>query len=434
METDTTTMGLLKLYDLLWKALLPLLKTDKRLKQGFNERSSASHLSKCDIWIQAASAGEAYIACEIVKKLRLETEIKLLISSTTFQGMEILKQGITGKNHGPDIQCNLALFPFDMPSLMEEALEQIDPVAMVLLETELWPGLLSALKKRGTAILILNGRLSEKSFKAYKQTSFIWEKLAPDIILAISKGNASRFRKLFKKAFIDVMPNIKFDSMECLDTTQTNEFPLKKLFDPNIPVSIMASVCMEEEDQVEKILKQLLDNFPCQVVALFPRHMHRLGFWEKTLTAKGYSWNLKSRITSPPKPGTIILWDVFGELKQACTLAVTAFVGGSLTPLGGHNFMEPVMAGAATVTGPYLNDFLWVGEDIFKKGVVHKAETWQKVADFMIENLHHVPDRAAIMEQGQRFIRKRQGGTELAVKQIIKIFTETLIQPGNIWK
>ncbi len=420
MQTETVPMSLLGLYNLAWQAVLPLLKTNKRLKQGFNQRRSANHLSKCDIWIQAASAGEAYLAAELVKRLRCETETTILVSSTTAQGMEILQQEIDPKKLHPGIRCKLTWFPFDMPDLMKEVLERLDPATMVLLETEIWPGLLTALKKRGTTILIVNARLSEKSFKAYQRTAFIWKHLAPDRILAISEKDASRFRALFTTATIDIMPNIKFDAMDCRDSTPTKASSLKRLFDPTTPLSILASVRMEEEHLIEQILERLLNRFPDQVVALFPRHMHRLAFWKQSLTANGYSWQLRSETKSAPKPGSIVLWDVFGELKQAYALAVTAFVGGSLHPLGGQNFMEPVIAGAATVIGPHFSDFLWVGEEIFKKGVVRKAENWQKVADFMIENLNHVQDRAKLMEQGQRFIRKRQGGTELAVNQITR--------------
>ncbi len=420
MQTETVPMSLLGLYNLAWQAVLPLLKRNKRLKQGFNQRCSATHLSKCDIWIQAASAGEAYLAAELVKRLGFNTETTILVSTTTTQGMEILKQEIDPQKLHPSIQCRLAWFPFDMPELMKAVLERLNPVTMVLLETELWPGLLSALKKRGTKILMVNARLSEKSFKGYNRTAFIWKHLAPDSILAISEEDAARFRALFTTATIHVMPNIKFDAMDCLDSTPAKASSLESLFAPDTPLSILASVRMEEEQLVEQILKRLLDRFPDQVVALFPRHMHRLDFWKQSLTAKGYSWQLRSDTSTPTKPGSIVLWDVFGELKQAYALAVTAFVGGSLLPLGGQNFMEPAIAGAATVTGPHLSNFLWVGEEIFKKGVVYKAENWQKVADFMIKNLNHVPSRASLVEQGQRFIRKRQGGTELAVNQITR--------------
>ncbi|MCP4120086.1 MAG: 3-deoxy-D-manno-octulosonic acid transferase [Desulfobacteraceae bacterium] len=399
---------------------MPLLKRNKRLKQGFDQRCSATHLSKCDIWIQAASAGEAYLASELVKRLRFNTGTTIQVSTTTAQGMEILQQEIDPQKLHPTVRCRFTWFPFDMPDLMQEVLERLNPSTMVLLETELWPGLLSALKKRDTKILIVNARLSEKSFKGYRRTSFIWKHLAPDSILAISGQDASRFRALFPGAAIGVMPNIKFDAIDCLDASPANPPSLEKMFDPDTPLSILASVRMEEEQQVEQILERLLDRFPNQVVALFPRHMHRLDFWKQSLASKGYSWQLRSETTAPPRPGSIVLWDVFGELKQAYALAVTAFVGGSLLPLGGQNFMEPAIAGAATVIGPHFSDFLWVGDTFFKKGVVHKAENWQKVADFMIKNLNHVPDRTILMEQGQCFIRKQQGGTELAVNQITR--------------
>lgn len=452
MKTEIVTTGLLAVYNFAWQAVLPLLKTHQRLKPGFSRRTSAAHFSKCDIWIQAASAGEAYLACSLVKSMRFQAKTQVLVSTTTIQGMEILEKELAhrlpnqplnlspnqpqnqlaNKNMelgpaqtlDPSVKIMLAWFPFDMPSLMESAVKRIDPAVMVLLETELWPGLLSCLKRRGTEIIMVNARLSEKSFKGYRRTAFLWRHLAPDTILAISVREAERFAALFPKAEIKVMPNIKFDALTTMNGalpktgTDSNENNLN----PKIPVSILASIRREEEEMAQRIVARILKGFPNQVVAIFPRHMERIRSWERNLTRAGYNWCLRSRRSDlkTVEPGSIILWDTFGELKQACSVATTAFVGGSLLPLGGQNFMEPAMAGAATVTGPHLKDFLWVGEEIFQKKIVHRAKNWQQVADFMIENLVNVPRRSVQEEQTQNFIQTHQGGTRLAVNQITR--------------
>ena len=139
-------------------------------------------------------------------------------------------------------------------------------------------------------------------------------------------------------------------------------------------MTLLASIRREEEEETADILGQILFQHPNQVVALFPRHMHRINFWQKTLTTLGLSWKLRSAITRPVLPGTTILWDTFGELKAACFHATAAFVGGSLKPLGGQNFLEPVICGAAAVTGPYLDNFNWVGQGLFTTGVVNRAK------------------------------------------------------------
>lgn len=446
MKTEIVTTGLLAVYNFAWQAVLPLLKTHQRLKVGFSRRTSATHFSKCDIWIQAASAGEAYLACSLVKSMHFQAKTRVLISTITVQGMEILvKELVQGlPNHSssnlpdqpqnqnleqkpiqlldPSIEVVLAWFPFDKPSLMERVVKRIDPAVMVLLETELWPGLLSCLKKRGIEIIMVNARLSEKSFKGYLQTAFVWRHLAPDTILATSDREAERFAALFTEATVKVMPNIKFDALATMNgaLTKAGTYSNKNQLDPKIPVSILASIRREEEEMAQKILARILKEFPNQVVAIFPRHMERIRSWGKNLSRAGYNWCLRSHRSDLKnvEPGSIILWDTFGELKQACSIATTAFVGGSLLPLGGQNFMEPAMAGAATVTGLHLKDFLWVGEEIFQKKIVHRANNWQQVADFMIESLVSGRRRGVQEEQAQNFIKAHQGGTRIAANQI----------------
>ena len=431
MKTETVTTALLAIYNFAWQAVLPLLKKHQRLKTGFIKRTSAAHFSKCDIWIQAASAGEAYLACALVKQLRFRARTRVLITTLTVQGMEILEKELALQLPGPlidpSVQLTLAWFPFDMPLLMADVVRQVDPAIMVLLETELWPGLLSCLKKRDTEVLMVNARLSEGSFNRYLWTAFAWRALAPGTILAVSEQEAQRFAALFPKAVVRVMPNIKFDALAPgnINTPGRNTAAVnlpKNRFAPGIPTTILASVRREEEALVQKILVRLFKGFPRQIVAIFPRHMERINTWANRLTQAGYCWHLRSRTAnlSAVKAGTVILWDQFGELKQAYTFATAAFVGGSLLPLGGQNFMEPVMAGAATVTGPHLKDFLWVGEDIFKHKIVHRAENWQQVADFIIESLLHVPDREHLKQQGRDFVQRQQGGTKLAVNQITR--------------
>ncbi len=139
--------------------------------------------------------------------------------------------------------------------------------------------------------------------------------------------------------------------------------------------------------------------------------MHRIDEWKKALQIQ---WQLRSKIIRPVSPGTIILWDTFGELKNAYALATTAFVGGSLKPLGGHNFIEPLISGVPTVTGPFLNDFAWVGDDIFKTGIIKKTEDKEAVLNTMLDYLHHPLNRHSVMEKALVFLRAKQGGSTVA--------------------
>ena len=412
----------LGLYGLAWKLALPWLKKNRRLSQGLHQRTTFDHLEKADIWIQAASAGEAYLAIALIRSMRFHRPLTILITTTTVQGMDILKKGLASPDIDPHICVTLSFFPFDAPVLMEQAVAKVCPSVMVLLETELWPGLLSCLKHRRIPVVVVNARLSEKSISRYRRFPRLCRSLAPDTILAISGEDARRFRQLFPESAVHTMHNIKFDTVipRNMDQKPWNTPLPRHPFPPNSAVTLLASIRMEEESDVADILVRILQRHPHLVVGLFPRHMHRIPFWQARLSQMGLPWQLRSTITAPVLPGTTILWDTFGELKAACGHATAVFVGGSLKPLGGQNFLEPVICGAATVTGPYLDNFNWVGQGLFTAGVVTRASDPYAVGHHLCRLLDTPPQRQQTASVGLGYIRRFQGGTALAMNTIIQ--------------
>ncbi len=412
-----------KLYNLIWKLALPFLKRNPRLHQGFEKRISSSHLSLADIWVQAASAGEAYLAVTMLLHISPKTPLKILVTTATAQGMDILQSELTHERISQNIDLKIAWFPFDMPDTIRKAVSAIQPKIMILLEMELWPGLLYCLKKRNTKILMINARMSKKSFGRYQKTRFLWKHLAPDLILAISDQDRERFQKIFHTSKIKTMSNIKFESIE----TDSSSLPpgrekITEILPTTLPLTILASVRRQEEKQVLLILKNILKSFPNQVVAVFPRHMSRIPSWGKKMTTLGLKFHIRSKLDSPLIAPGIILWDVFGELKAACEFASVVFVGGSLKPLGGQNVIEPSIHGAVTVTGPYYDDFAWAAEEMFKKGLLIRKSTWKAIAQTMVESLLHPVNRKERKALVQSHIQSKKGGTRQACDEILKAF------------
>jgi 3-deoxy-D-manno-octulosonic-acid transferase len=291
---------------------------------------------------------------------------------------------------------------------------------MVLLETELWPALLHYLKENHTTVLIINGRLSDKSARHYRMTKWLWSRLAPDRILAISGSDARKFAQIFPAARVSVMSNIKFDRMA---PPKPLDADLKKHLSPALPLSLLASIRQQEESRVLSLLQQLFVCFPRQVVALFPRHMHRVTAWQKHLKKTGVTVHLRSALPPLIAEPAIILWDRFGELGSAYELATAVFVGGSLRPLGGQNFIEPVMAGAFTVTGPHIDDFSWVGRTIFKKKLVVQCQNPEQIAKVMAGHLASPLDRSQLKQRAKHYLEQKQGGTATACQAICQAMT-----------
>lgn len=404
-----------KFYNILWDAALPFLKRHPRLAPTFDRRINPGHLQPADIWIQAASAGEAYLAVSIINALNPDRPVTILVTTTTDQGMEILAQTLSPKKFSTHINLCIDIFPFDSPKAMNKAVQQVNPEIMVLLETEMWPAHLYALKKNHTRVLIINGRLSKKSGRNYKLTKAFWQSFSPERILAISVEDAQRFSQVFPHTRVETMNNIKFDRMTVQNTTNQTS-ALAGIVPREMPLSIFASFRRQEEAQIIDMIKALLKKAPNQVVALFPRHMHRIAPLLKTLKKNGLAVYKGSQISSVLTHPAIILWDKFGDLHQAYNHADVVFVGGSLAPLGGQNFMEPAALGVPTIIGPHWQDFAWVGREIFNTGAVTQCRNQQDTAETMCRYLvkSKKGNRQTRIDSVKHYISQKQGGAQTA--------------------
>jgi len=152
------------------------------------------------------------------------------------------------------IQPQVGYFPFDKPAIMQTAVANIHPQVMVLLETEIWPGLLRSLKKYRCQILIVNGRITKKILKRYLLWPSLWQKLRPDEVLAISHADAQRFSRLFGKAGVGVMSNIKFDRIAAATSCGDDKNKLKAILPAENPFIVLASVRQEEQIPVKNII------------------------------------------------------------------------------------------------------------------------------------------------------------------------------------
>ncbi len=422
MQDSVSEKALLLFYDLCWRLALPVLRINKRLKEGYDQRTlRQKNISSAEIWIQAASAGESFLAWSLLKKLQPDRPIRIMLTTNTSQGMDILTRAVDDvRQNNPAISASTAYFPFDKPAIMAEAVRFIQPKVMVFLELEMWPGLLFVLKKFGCKTLIINGRMAEKSLKGYLAFPSLWRVLRPDNILALSQDDARRFTTLFGGENIDVMHNIKFDRIDPAEIHSGAENPVKKIVPSDMSFVVLGSVRQEEEPLIEKIIDRVRRQQPETIMGLFPRHMHRIRYWQKILERHSIPFTLRSETTTQVSPGTVILWDTFGELALAYEAAKATFVGGTLEPVGGQNFLEPLIYGIPPVIGPYWESFSWVGRKIINQGLVREANNWQEVADILLQDLKKPPSYGRIRETAQKYIKAHQGGTDKACDLIRK--------------
>jgi 3-deoxy-D-manno-octulosonic-acid transferase len=422
MNWNITQKTVFKLYDLVWALASPALRLNSRLAEGFEQRTlRKSELTEADLWIQAASVGEAYLVWSILKTLDTDSPIRILLTSNTSQGIEILKKAVYDiKQSNPAITPAVTYFPFDRPSIVKKAVRNINPGVMVLLETEIWPGLLSALKENKSRILIINGRISPKSLSMYLKWPSFWKALSPDKVLAISKDDAFRFATLFGGEHVGTMRNIKFDRVENSVPLHNKCCTIKALIPDDTPLFVLGSIRREEEPSVEKIIAAVHRRIPGIIIALFPRHTQRVKSWCRILERMNITWVLRSATDSAVSKGTVIIWDTFGELLQAYGRAKAVLVGGSLASLGGQNFLEPLICGVFPVIGPSWENFAWVGNEIIEQNLLRIAGDWKEAADMLVGDISGGTPRDKIREKALEYIKDRQGGTAQACDLIKK--------------
>lgn len=405
----------LRAYSLIFRAAIPLLRHSPRLADGYSRRRLRPPPPAADIWVQAASAGEAHLAVQLLAELRPPSPIRVLVTAQTRQGLDILGRAIDGPLRSrQSVRAAAAPFPFDAPTLMSAAVDAVSPRVAVLLETELWPGYLRALSRRRIPTLLVNGRLSIRGFRRYRLWPSVWKALRPDRVLAISPADADRFARLFGPAGISVMPNMKFDRLPATDGRP----PRPPGFPDGRPVVVLGSVRQAEEPLVGQVIERLRRARPDATIALFPRHIHRLDAWAARLDRMGISWTRRSRLTAG-SGAAVILWDRFGELPAGYGAATAAFVGGSLASLGGQNILEPLAAGVVPVTGPSWENFAWVGRGIVAAGLLRIRPDAEAVAAALLDSLNRPDDRATVQRRAREYVDARRGGTDLACRAIL---------------
>jgi 3-deoxy-D-manno-octulosonic-acid transferase len=226
-----------------------------------------------------------------------------------------------------------------------------------------------------------------------------WRERPPAAILAVSPEDAARFAHLFGPAPVTLMPNLKFD--------RTTPPPVSDAFPDAPPTIALASVRREEESlllpAVRALLASSIQGDPPRLV-IAPRHLHRVPAWQKLLASARLPCILRS--SRPQIPPPLLLWDTFGDLPLLYTLADSIFVGGSLAPLGGQNFLEPLAAGVIPCVGPHLANFHWAGQDLFSLQLAVSLPSAQDLASTLLERLSHVARAAPAWKEARFAARK----------------------------
>lgn len=309
------------------------------------------------IWLHCVSVGEAQAAQSLVHALaKTFPDFRLAISTTTVTGQQVARQIFA------DQADAIFYLPIDWAWTVRRVLRRIQPTAILVMETELWPRLFRESAQRDIPVALVNGRISDKSFRRYLRIRPFMRRVLNDLTLGVMQtaNDADRIRNLgLDENRIKVSGNLKFDSAAVeVDGLLTNEIRERFRFGDNRPLIVAASTHAGEEAIILDALKKISQSHPATRLMLAPRHPERFAEVASLLESSGLS---VARRSSPPSTNDanaeVILLDTIGELRAVYALADIVFVGGSVAPHGGHNVIEPARFGVCTVTGPHTENF-----------------------------------------------------------------------------
>ena len=310
-------------------------------------------LPKASMWLHAVSLGETIAALPLIKVL-LEKypEQKLVITTSTPSGSEAILRHF--KEHKQVVHVYV---PYDLPTTVSRFFMRINPVVGIIMETELWPNLLFEAANRHLPILLVNARLSARSCKAYqyipRMTRAMLERLS--LVVGQSQADGDRFIQIgLKPNHLRVAGNIKFD-IHIPDSVRSKGKALRNSWKGRLTF-IAASTHEGEETVVLKAFSQIRVSHPDALLLLVPRHPERFDKVAKLCSDIDYSVARRSLKQLPDTNTAIYLGDTLGELRLLYATSDVAFLGGSLSPIGGHNFIEPAAFNLPIITGPELHN------------------------------------------------------------------------------
>jgi len=337
----------------LWRS-----RKNKAYRQHFSERFGFVAFQPEEakiIWLHAVSVGETIAIRPLVEALLKQyPDHKIWITNGTING-----RARTQALFGNRVLNSYA--PYDLPSATRRFIQSVHPVLVLIMETEVWPNWMHVLHEKNIPVILVNARLSEKSYRQYKkyQQLFATAWQAFSLIAAQAESDAARYAKLgVRPEQLSVAGNLKYHLL--LPENLAVQVKTWRSFLPDVPTWITASIHPGELPQLLEAYAALKKNNPHLFWILVPRHPERAEAIKKICVAEGWSVTLRSQLGVVPTASIetdILLVDAIGELFLFYSLAQVAFVGGSFIEHGGHNILEPAAVGTVITCGPSMYNF-----------------------------------------------------------------------------
>lgn len=397
-----------------------ILCSKKKFRAGFWQKAGyfsealkqeINSFSTRPVWFHAVSVGETLAIVDLVKEFKVKNpDIPIVFSTVTYTGQEIAKKQLG------DI-ATIIYFQYDISFIIAKVIRFIKPQLVIIVETEIWPGFSFKLKKENIPLIIVNGRLSPKSFKNYRMFSFFFAHVLDSFtyLLMQAKLDADRIIDIgAKKEKVQVVGNLKYDIKPKFTESDILKLKNELLISGSDKVIIAGSTHSGEEEILLEVYKHLITKLPELKLILVPRHPERYDEVVSLIESKSLAFGrrtLKNTLNDAP----IFLLDTMGELSSFYSTADIAFIGGSLIPKGGHNPLEPVVYSVPVVVGAHTFNFLDITNYLVVSGVAIQVATKEELQEvfekLLFDNLSYKNSQEAC----KSVFNENRGATEVTL-------------------
>lgn len=373
-----------------------------REKLGRVEPGSGGPLA----WVHAVSVGEVLAADTFIRALKKKHPmLKVVVSTITDTGQEVARSRLGGL-------AGVVYMPFDMGSAMERAISALKPSVFIIMETEIWPNAIWGMKDSGVPVVMLNGRISESSFKGYRKIRRFMRKVLEQVD-AFGMQDEEYAKRIVQmgapKEKVRVTGNFKFDISLSGERPKWGELLAG-------PVIVAGSTHRGEEGLMISAYERLKAEFETLNLVIAPRHPERFDEVEGLLRERRVPYVRKTSMGGSSVSGKVVLLDTIGELSAVYSLADVAVMGGSFIEHGGQNPLEPAYWGRPVVCGPHMENFPFV-RNFYEAGAAVEAS--EENLYTVLRGLLSSPERReAIGAAAGELLRKNTGAVQRAIEVV----------------
>lgn len=373
------------------------------------------------ILVHAVSVGETIAVKPLLAALKRQyPDRPIILSSMTETGRGVARsiKGIDG--------C--VYFPFDYPFAVSRFLKNINPALVIIVETEIWPNFLRKAGKLQIPAMIVNGRISDRSYNRYLRLKFFFTAVMRNLAAFCmqSAPDAERITLIGAPADrVAVTRNLKFDiPVSCHTAEELTSIRSRYRIDPALQIITAGSTHQGEEELILDAFSEIAAQGRQVLLILVPRHPERSGGVAELLDKRRLSFAIRSRLSHESiqlKSGGVLLVDTIGELMSLYTISDVVFVGGSLVPTGGHNLLEPSSLGRPVLFGPNMANFREIAAMTLEYGAGLQVDSAADLALNCSALLADDEARRIMGENGRRLLSDQGGATLLNMAEIDRI-------------